>query len=544
VTAFGELVRNSARHLANQLRVDSIVAEASSAISRYVRRRTWLSSEQRAWRTAQTGIYHRVVWSVPGDALADGWSTRSGDGQDVTSDIDETFAIEDALLEARAAARQDGGAWLWPVTSDEDWSQPIGTGPHEVSALHVLTESEVTVIDLERDARSPRWGRPSLVSITAQRDGMSWSLPRVHASRLIYVSGAPATPNQQTAKRGYDLPVLELYRQALDDYEAGAGKVGRLLERLSMPWVRMKNGVATTAAGGNDYEERLTLLNQGMGGPGLLLLLGEDEAGWAGPTLAGVRDAINVQAERISAVEGIPLSRLFGQAPGGLSTDDKAGKAAYDAVLERERKLLGPVLTELYEFMLGIDAAREIVWPSLTKLTPVEEANISLMRAQRGVALVDSGAITGDDERRRFEEPGKELPLPVLIDPNAAEKDEADEEVGEFEVVPAPGGALPGPVEDVQKTALNGAQVTSALEIVQSVAARELPRETGIAMLVSFFNLSEPEAAKIMGEVGATFFAEPKAEPPPAKVEGDAGSNDDKPGSEDVAPPPPKPPTS
>lgn len=58
-----------------------------------------------------------------------------------------------------------------------------------------------------------------------------------------------------------------------------------------------------------------------------------------------------------------------------------------------------------------------------------------------------------------------------------------------------------------QDTALNGAQVTSAQEIVLNVSNRLLPRETGINMLIEFFNLGRPEAERVMGEVGRTFFA-------------------------------------
>lgn len=54
-------------------------------------------------------------------------------------------------------------------------------------------------------------------------------------------------------------------------------------------------------------------------------------------------------------------------------------------------------------------------------------------------------------------------------------------------------------------TALNGAQVQSAQSIVMSVATGALPRSSGVAMLVEFFQLSEPAAERVMGEVGRGF---------------------------------------
>ena len=64
----------------------------------------------------------------------------------------------------------------------------------------------------------------------------------------------------------------------------------------------------------------------------------------------------------------------------------------------------------------------------------------------------------------------------------------------------------------------------AAAEIVQQVARRELPRESGVAQLVEFFNLDPARADRLMGAVGKTFFIEapepaPQQAPAPAKKE-------------------------
>lgn len=52
---------------------------------------------------------------------------------------------------------------------------------------------------------------------------------------------------------------------------------------------------------------------------------------------------------------------------------------------------------------------------------------------------------------------------------------------------------------------LNGAQVTSMVEIVQSVAAGTLPRDSGLNMLRVAFALSDQDAEAILGESGKSF---------------------------------------
>jgi hypothetical protein len=114
--------------------------------------------------------------------------------------------------------------------------------------------------------------------------------------------------------------------------------------------------------------------------------------------------------------------------------------------------------------------------------------------------------------------------------------DETETDAGDVagEAAPLPiGGAAPPAAAAVAggvpaaETALNGAQVTSAVEIVGEVAAGRLPRSTGVAMLQEFFNLAPARAERIMGEVGAGFVptaeaaagsapASPTGAPPPA----------------------------
>lgn len=53
--------------------------------------------------------------------------------------------------------------------------------------------------------------------------------------------------------------------------------------------------------------------------------------------------------------------------------------------------------------------------------------------------------------------------------------------------------------------ALNGAQVQAAQGIIASVAKGELPRDTGVQMLIQFFNMPSEAADALMGEVGRSF---------------------------------------
>lgn len=84
-----------------------------------------------------------------------------------------------------------------------------------------------------------------------------------------------------------------------------------------------------------------------------------------------------------------------------------------------------------------------------------------------------------------------------------------------------PAAAPTGGDVKVADTALNGAQIDAAANIVNLVATRQLPREAGVAQLIEFFQMDAARAERVMGAVGKSFFIEAApAAPPPASPAG------------------------
>lgn len=73
---------------------------------------------------------------------------------------------------------------------------------------------------------------------------------------------------------------------------------------------------------------------------------------------------------------------------------------------------------------------------------------------------------------------------------------------------------LPGDTE-AEDTALNGAQVTSLVQVVQSVANGQIPRDAAIGILKRAFLVDDAGAAELLGSAGAGFVPKPD-KPPPA----------------------------
>ncbi len=96
----------------------------------------------------------------------------------------------------------------------------------------------------------------------------------------------------------------------------------------------------------------------------------------------------------------------------------------------------------------------------------------------------------------------------AMESPQLEAQEERAEEDQDSKVETADTGIAAAAVEAGQPAsavALNGAQVQAAQGIILAVAAGQLPRETGVQMLVQFFNIPADEADTLMGPVGASF---------------------------------------
>ncbi len=358
------------------------------------------------------GLAHRIVWALPEDATAPGASVKEGETEEPVNN-----AWMQCVKVAKGTARARGGAWVWVVLqgeSDEDWGTEIGDGEHEIAALHVFSSDEVNVEAWEDDAASPSWGKPSRVTLTPSRSGFTFIGSLIHTSRLVYVPGLPKWPGQETHYDDRDLSALDLYRPAIEALDTGWRSVARLLARRAMPWLKLVLAkAAKTTDKSGAMRSRLAAIARGMMSKAMMVIGEGDEIGWSAPPMSGTTESMSSLWTAVSAVEGIPVSRLAGTPPGGLSTDDGSGKRSYESAIERCRDSMPPALLRLYEIEQGPDDERQIEWGPIEEQDPLQVAQASLTRAQRDSTLIMAGVILPDESRARFEG-GEESELPEL----------------------------------------------------------------------------------------------------------------------------------
>ena len=136
------------------------------------------------------------------------------------------------------------------------------------------------------------------------------------------------------------------------------------------------------------------------------------------------------------------------------------------------------------------------------ELDAAEEALAALDLDEANAAVV-AAVIESLREARGYLGIGPKVEAEVEIHDDEEMRDEAPEGgAAPEESVAAAATSAGVPASAV---ALNGAQVQAAQGIITSVAKGELPRGTGVQMLVQFFNMAPDAAEALMGEVGGSF---------------------------------------
>lgn len=91
--------------------------------------------------------------------------------------------------------------------------------------------------------------------------------------------------------------------------------------------------------------------------------------------------------------------------------------------------------------------------------------------------------------------------LQQLAKPSEEEVNKEDTNMPSVEA----GSKLPEVGQKISDTALNGAQVTALVEVVEAVAVGRLPRESAVALIESAFLVDKSEAERILGSAGKGF---------------------------------------
>jgi phage-related protein (TIGR01555 family) len=135
-------------------------------------------------------------------------------------------------------------------------------------------------------------------------------------------------------------------------------------------------------------------------------------------SLADLDDVIMTQYQLVAAASNIPVTKLMGTVPKGFNATGEFDESSYHEELESVQSHdLTPLIERHHLLLIRSEICPEfkikpfhttVVWNELDAMTAKEQAELNKFNAEAGRFLIESGAISPDEERQR-----------VIADPNS-----------------------------------------------------------------------------------------------------------------------------
>jgi len=497
-------------------------------------------------------IAAKIVDKLPRDATRRGFTLEFEGESD-----DESAAAMRALyaqLEDLAVLPKLREAWIWArlygagavyIGADDGLlpAEPLAEDKIvEVRFLNVLRRPQLEVRKRYSDIHGPKFGQPELYAVRradVRRDAALEVL--IHESRLVFFPGALTARSEQGAD-DWDNSVLQRAQDCLRQSASSWQSAAHLLTDASQAVLKIDHLSEIIATGGESrLRARMEIMDMARSVCRAILVDAErEEFTRVATSFSGLPEMLDRFMMRDAAAAEMPVALLYGRSAAGLNaTGESDTRGWYDVVEDAQNDVLRPRLERVVRvFMLAKSGPThgqepenwKLKFNSLWQPTGKERAETRKINGDTIATLVDAQVILPEEGALDLAQSGDFSTIDVEARTQALEVDKelAADPTG---TDPATGTTpVAGDPADpkVQDTALNGAQVTSMLEIVTAVASNQIPRSTGVQMLMLAFQMSAAEAEKLMGETGAGFtpaaksalppptsFAPPTAEPAP-----------------------------
>lgn len=391
---------------------------------------TILSGPILGWYGAQSFISHQLAaivaqqWlvnkacSLPAhDAVRKGYNVVTENGDDLDPDSvkaiklwDRKFHIRSQLTDFVRKGRIFGVrvAMFKVESTDKEYYEK----PFNIDGVTKGSYKGIVQID-------PYWTAPLLDGAAAsQPDTLHFYEPtwwiingrKVHRSHLCiyrhdnlpdilkpqYLYGGVPLPQQimeriyaaeRTANEAPELAMTKRTNVWLTDMEKVMSNSGKAIERLNL-WAQFRNNYGVKLG---DKEA--------------------DEFQQFDTTLADFDALIMTQYQLVSAIAGVPSTKLLGTSPKGFGASGEYEESSYHEMLESiQEDALTPFLERHHALVMrsfivpkgGESVATTVAWNPLDTPTAKELADTNLVKAQAAAQLIQSGALTAEDERKRI----------------------------------------------------------------------------------------------------------------------------------------------
>ncbi len=360
---------------------------------------------------------HRGSWlgGVAVDLVADDM-TRAGvefvtDLAPTETETIQNSAIQlqvwDQMNECLRWGRLYGGCIAVALVDGQDVATPLNidsVGKGQFKGLLVLDRwlVEPSLDDLVTEF-GPCLGLPRYYKVMSSAPALRGM--NIHYTRVMMrVEGIQLPYNQRLTENLWGISVIERLYDRMIAFDSASTGAAQLVYKAYLRTLKIEGLRDIIAAGGAPMSGILAYVNvmsRYQGQEGITLLDGKDEFDvQQHSAFSGLSDALNQFGQQLSGALQIPLVRLFGQSPAGLSSSGEADlRMYYDNVNQQQNKTMRTGVTLIYQLLakgtgVTLPDNFSLRFVSLWQLRDMEKADIAQKVAQTLVSAYTDGLIS------------------------------------------------------------------------------------------------------------------------------------------------------
>lgn len=366
------------------------------------------------------GLGKRII-DLPAKDSVRAWIEVPADPEEAIINELNRLGAKQAFRKALSWARLYRGAVIVMMEKGgrKDLSKPLSINPQSIMALRVYSAAriECTTSDIVDDPHSKYFDDIEVFTIR-KRNGTPM---KVHASRCLIFKGEEA-PDETTVDFKYKywgIPVLMGIWDRLKNFGSIEKGIANLMLEFNIGKYTISNLASllsqNTEDGLQQIYSRMEIINASKSLINSVLLGEGEEYTRDAASVSGVDAILDRFMIFLSAVSGIPVTRLWGRSPAGENaTGESDMRQYYDDISAMQETQVEPPLNRLVTIIGGYlnVADTSFVFNPLWQPTESEQAIIDKTNAETDQIYINTAVRTPEDvQNERF--PEEELPEPT-----------------------------------------------------------------------------------------------------------------------------------
>jgi len=259
-------------------------------------------------------------------------------------------------------------------------------GIKDVEFLRVYDRWQATIQKRYDNPQDVNYGNPELWLISPVNGGSPYT---VHNSRIHAFDGDSIPDLLRQQNKGWGASVLQSCYNQLIRLGMSHQYANMLLERSQQAVHKIPELAQTLRSPGGEalIQKRVDIVDMVRGILNTIVIDGMEDYQVSSQTMTGVKDILEVFAEALSAVCGIPATVLLGKSQGGLSNTNKAEMDSWYArigAMQNDilRKPIDKIVTYLILAKTGNDMPYELCFKELAIKSDKDNADIEKIEAE------------------------------------------------------------------------------------------------------------------------------------------------------------------